>query len=130
MELILIFVAAFLLLFTPLLLKVGSTLYRRIRGTRMSMRGATASEAEAHDSDRRGADRGTYVAFIPIEQRAEARPGSLAEGMPAMTVRIVPRASKTPLGESIRRIESLPPLKRAIVWSEILGPPVSEREPR
>jgi hypothetical protein len=38
--------------------------------------------------------------------------------------------SATPGGSSgtaLRRIQSLPPLKRAIVWSEILSPPVSER---
>ena len=30
---------------------------------------------------------------------------------------------------ALSRIESLPPLKRALVWSELLGRPVSERWP-
>ena len=111
-------VAALLFVILPM---IFTTLMKRL-GFRVGRRKATAKTA-AKERPEVGE---TEKPFLPPPIRREvgvkmARPVEIA---PSESTGRRARVSITD------RLGKLPPLKRAIVWSEILGPPMGERDPR
>ncbi len=120
-------IAGLILLFVPILF----TLARRALLQRRSDRSARTPSRDAEPAEpvmsplpaRERAGAGIFPAVQDLPRRDTGTERLVAEGKTA------PPPPATEIQSAIERVRKLPPLKQAIVWSEILGGPRSLRPP-